>query len=128
MKSPVKSHIGGVFVMVKNMPRAVSWYRELLDLPADDAFTRETPEDIRTIYSLSMGKTDLILDSMHRDELSPSPNHLFYFDTDDIEETFDDLKRKNVTITSGIEGGNGVRFFGIEDPEGNRLMVCEALR
>jgi predicted enzyme related to lactoylglutathione lyase len=124
-QSPVNQHIGGVFIIVNNMPRAVEWYRDILGLSADKEFINNSSPDIQTIYSLSMGKTALILDSIHRDTLNPSQNHLFFFDTDNIKETYEYMKKKNVNIASEIEGTNGVRFFEVIDPEGNKIMFCE---
>ncbi|MBM7095112.1 VOC family protein [Bacillus sp. H-16] len=122
---PVKHQIGGVFVIVRNMPRAVAWYRDILGLEPDEAFVKNTAEDCRTIYSISMGKTDLILDSMHRETLTPSPNHLFFFETDDIKRTYDYVKQKNARGVSEIEGHVDVSFFEVMDPEGNKVMFCE---
>ena len=123
--SPVKKQIGAVFVIVHNMPRAVEWYREILGLPSDEEFTRNTDPDVKTIYSIPLGNTSLLLDSIHRDEIKPSENHLFFFDTDDIEATYAFMKSKKVDIVSPIEGANGPRFFAVNDSEGNRIMFCE---
>ncbi|SEQ75333.1 VOC family protein [Piscibacillus halophilus] len=125
VKNSVKNRIGAVFVIVNNMPRAVKWYRELLDLPNDDEFVNNTDPHIKTIYPISLENTELLLDSMHREEIKPSENHLFFFDTDNIEETYQAMESKGVNILSPIEGDGGVKFFTIEDSEGNRIMFCE---
>lgn len=125
LSSPVKKSIGAVFVIVNNMPRAVEWYREILGLPKDEEYTRTADPEVKTIYSISLGNTTLLLDSIHRDEIKPSENHLFFFDTDDIEATYEFMKSKNVDIVSPMEGTNGPRFFVVKDSEGNRIMFCE---
>lgn len=110
---------------MEDMPRAVKWYRDILGMSEDNEFMRTASPDMQTIYSIPLGKTNLILDSIHRDTLKPSPNHLFMFDTDDIDETYASMKRKNVNIITDIEGTGGVRFFEVLDSEGNRIMFCE---
>lgn len=122
--SPVRLNIGGVFVIVKHMPRAVKWYREMLGLPEDDEYMQTATPDMETIYSIPLGKTNLILDSIHRDILTPSSNHLFMFDTDNIDETYEFMKQKGIKIVSEIEGDQDVRFFEVLDSEGNKIMFC----
>lgn len=123
--SPVSTNIGGVFVIVKNMPRAVQWYREILGFPEDEEFIKTATPDMKTIYSIPLGKTNLILDSIHRDTLMPSANHLFMFDTNNIEETYEYMKQKNINILSEIQGAEDVKFFEVLDSEGNKIMLCE---
>lgn len=123
--SPVLPKVGAVFIIVTNMPRAVAWYRDILGLPKDEEFARHADPEAQTIYSIPLGNTTLLLDSIHRDELKPSENHLFFFDTDDIEATYAYMKSRNVDIVSPIEGSNGPRFFTVNDSEGNRIMFCE---
>lgn len=125
--SPVKQQIGGVFIIVENMPRAVKWYRDILGLPEDKDFVYNTASDVQTIYSIQLGKTGLILDSIHRDTLKPSNNHLFMFDTDDIYTTYDFLKNKDVDIISDVVDSGDVKFFEVLDSEGNKIMFCEEL-
>lgn len=122
--SPVRLNIGGVFVIVKHMPRAVKWYREMLGLPEDDEYMQTVTPDMETIYSIPLGKTNLILDSIHRDILTPSSNHLFMFDTDNIDETYEFMKQKGIKIVSEIEGDQDVSFFEVLDSEGNKIMFC----
>ncbi|CAG9622556.1 VOC family protein [Sutcliffiella rhizosphaerae] len=117
--------IGGVFVIVNQMPRAVKWYRDIMGLPEDDEFMSTATPDMQTIYSIPLGSTNLILDSIHRETLKPSPNHLFMFDTENIDETYKTMKKKNVDVISSIEGSGSVRFFEVYDSEGNKIMFCE---
>ncbi|WP_078596163.1 VOC family protein [Evansella clarkii] len=123
--SAIRPNIGGVFAIVNQMPRAVKWYRDILGLPEDEEFMQTATPDMKTIYSIPLGGTNLILDSMHRDTLRPSTNHLFMIDTDDIEKTYEFLKQKKADIQSDIEGGEGVKFFEVLDSEGNKIMFCE---
>ncbi|QFT87922.1 Glyoxalase-like domain protein [Bacillus sp. THAF10] len=123
--SPVKLHIGGIFVVVNEMPRAVKWYREILGLPEDASFMRSATPDMQTIYSIPLGKTNLILDSMHRDNLTPSPNHLFMLDTDNINQTYEFVKALGVHVLTNIQDVGDVKFFEVLDSEGNKLMFCE---
>ncbi|MFA1822333.1 VOC family protein [Virgibacillus oceani] len=117
--SPVRQSIGGVFV---------KWYREILGLTEDDEFMQTATPDMKTIYSIPLGKTSLILDSIHRDKLMPSANHLFMFDSDNIEETYEFLKQKHVHILTEIEGGEDVKFFEVLDSEGNKILFCEEMK
>lgn len=123
--SAIRHSIGGVFVIVNQMPRAVKWYREMLGFPEDEEFMQTATPEMKTVYSMPLGKTNLILDSIHRDTLRPSPNHLFMLDTDDIEKTYEFMKQKKADIQSDIEWEAGVKFFEVLDCEGNKIMFCE---
>lgn len=124
----MKYYVGGVFVIVENMPRAVKFYRDILDLPGDEEFVNNSPEDIRTIYSIELGETPLILDSIHLGELKPSENHLFMFDTEDIYASYESMKEKGVNLISEVVESGDIKFFELLDSEGNKLMFCEEIK
>lgn len=127
INNPISLNVGGVFVIVQNMPRAVKWYRDILGLPEDNEFMQTATPEMKTIYSISLGNTILLLDSIHRETLQPSANHLFMFDTDDVEETYEFMKQKKVQILSDIEGDDEIKFFEVLDSEGNKIMFAQEM-
>jgi predicted enzyme related to lactoylglutathione lyase len=122
---PIESKIGAVFVPVTDMNRSVNWYKKLLDQPLDPKFADQEKSDERTVYSIELGETTLLLDSMNRDELKASPNHLFYFSTKDIIKSFQHLVELQVDIVNPREDEitKDSRVIVIKDPDGNRIII-----
>jgi len=116
--SPIENRIGTVFVPVSDMPRAITWYTELFDLPTDDASHEGT------IYGVEMaGDVGLTLDANRPVENSSQP--LCYFWTADVEAAHEFLQSRDIPIVMGPENIGSVTFVTFEDPDGNRLMVCQ---
>jgi len=116
--SPIENRIGSVFVPVSDMSRAVEWYSTVFGLPTDEASHEGT------IYDVEMtGDVQLTLDANRPVENSSQP--LCYFWTDDIDETETFLQSLEIPIVMGPEDVGSVTFLTIEDPDGNRLMVCQ---
>jgi catechol 2,3-dioxygenase-like lactoylglutathione lyase family enzyme len=123
---PFQSAIRKVFVPVNDMPRAVAWYRDILGLKPDPKYVASSNPEERTVYSIKLEQVTLLLDSMHRETLKPSPNHLFAFDTNDLREAYRYLKGKGVEFTASEEAILGEperKAFGFKDSEGNLLIM-----
>ncbi|WP_266078490.1 VOC family protein [Haladaptatus caseinilyticus] len=117
--SPIDNRIGSVFVPVSDMRTAIEWYSDLFDLPIDESSHEGT------IYDLEMaGDVTLTLDSNRPVENSSQP--LCYFWTDDVEVTDDFLRERGISVVMGPENVGSVTFVTFEDPDGNRLMACQA--
>jgi catechol 2,3-dioxygenase-like lactoylglutathione lyase family enzyme len=93
MKNPIKNEIGAVFIPVSDIEKARDWYCDVLGLPLDGEIFHGH------IYVLPMK-----------------------VNTDNIEESFQYLKGKQVEIVSDIQHGH---YFNVKDPDGNLLMICK---
>lgn len=121
MSHPIHNQIGAVFIPVSNMVRSIAWYSRLFDLPL-----RDTSHE-GTIYDVPMQGTGLILDANKPvDEISVQP--LCFFWTDDMAAAYAHLQQNNVPILSSVENIGSVSFLLFEDPDHNRLMICQRNR
>jgi catechol 2,3-dioxygenase-like lactoylglutathione lyase family enzyme len=117
--SPIRRHIGQVFIPVTDIGRSAAWYSRLLGLPSAEA------SHDGTIYDLPMeGDTRLALDA-NRPDFEPSGPPRFFFWTDDIAATVDFLGQLDVRLDSDVTDIGSVLFVQFRDPDGNPLMVCQ---
>jgi predicted enzyme related to lactoylglutathione lyase len=117
---PVKNRVGGVFVHVTDMPRAVAFYGKLLDRPVTDR------HDAGNIYVVPTdGGSDLILDANNRHLFRPHGKPVFMFVTHDVDAAYADVRAKGIPIAWEIERHGDVAFFTFLDPDGNMLMACQ---
>ncbi|QHE60267.1 VOC family protein [Rossellomorea vietnamensis] len=122
MKSPILNQINTVFVHVSNLKDSVRWYSELLGQEYDV----DQVED--PVYNLTINHfTGLTLDA-GRDgvmkEAGRSKHPLFNFHTENIEEAYSYVEQLNYEIVSDITRFDDFSFFVIQDPDGNRIMIC----
>lgn len=114
MNRPI-THIAAVFVPVKDLLQAVSWWSALLDLPMKD-----NPGG-GGVYSLPMEGTGIILD----------PNqygfpHLVMYDTTNIDEAYRFAKEREYEIFYELQRYPHVAFFNMFDSgKNNGLMICQ---
>ncbi|MFD0048162.1 VOC family protein [Actinomycetes bacterium NPDC127524] len=116
MENPILNQIGTVFIPVSSIEKARDWYCGILGLEADG--------DIQFghIYVIPMDGTGIVLDSkiFSKENIVKTP--LFHFNTHNIEEAYQYMKEKNVTLLTDIQHEH---YFNFEDPDGNHLMVCK---
>ncbi|MBT2688974.1 VOC family protein [Bacillus sp. ISL-47] len=123
MKSPVKNQVGAIFIHVKDMNRAIDFYSQLLGHPK-----KETAHE-GMIYDLPVsGGSGIILDANKGVVAKQDAKPLFFFDTNDIYQSYDYVKSLNAEIFSEIEEHGDISFFNFRDSEGNLLMICEDKR
>lgn len=69
-----------------------------------------------------MNGTGIVLDSniYSKDNIFKAPS--FHFNTEDIEESYRYMERKEVNLTTEIKHN---RYFNFKDPDGNHLMICK---
>ncbi|MBN8193276.1 VOC family protein [Bacillus sp. NTK074B] len=121
MKSPIVNQINTVFVHVSNLKESVRWYSELLGQPYD----LEEVQD--PVYNLAINHfTGLTLDAGPegvRKEFSHK-HPLFNFHTENIEEAYSYVEGLKYEVVSEITRFDDFSFFVIQDPDGNRVMIC----
>jgi catechol 2,3-dioxygenase-like lactoylglutathione lyase family enzyme len=121
MSSPLSSRVGQVFIPVRDMPRAVRWYADLLGLDPDPAALGH--ED--TIYDLpTPGEPRLCLDANRPDFVASGPARFFLW-TEDLAATVDHLRSVGAAAVSEVVDVGSLAFVTFEDPDGNLLMVAE---
>ncbi|UZJ78562.1 VOC family protein [Fictibacillus sp. KU28468] len=116
MNSPVLTQIGTVFIPVSNIEQARDWYCDILGLQADGEI------QFGHIYVIPMNGTGIVLDSKIFSEENIVKTSLFHFNTENIEEAYQFMKKKKVDLITGIEHHH---YFNFRDPDGNHLMICK---
>ena len=114
--NPILNHIGTVFIPVSNIEEARNWYCDILGLPADREIL------YGHLYVFPMVGTGIVLDSKIYSEDTIFKNPPFHFNTSDIEQAYEYMKKKKVELTTEIEHNH---WFNFKDPDGNHLMVCK---
>ncbi len=125
MTHPVKDHIRGMFVPVRDVVKAREWYRRLLGLPAD-----EEPLDGRHLCVVPLkDDRDLILDEMPMwggDQPDGPPTYrtpAFMFDTDDAHAAHAFVTEYGAEVVTDVNEFDKSGWFAFRDLDGNLLMV-----
>ena len=118
-ESPIRRHIGMVFIPVRDLARSAQWYAAVLGFEPDPASHEGTILDIPT-----EGETRLALDANRPGFTADGPPRFFFW-TDDLAATVAHLQSLEVQLTSDVEDIGSVHFVQFEDPDGNPLMVCQ---
>ncbi|WP_284139593.1 VOC family protein [Virgibacillus sp. LDC-1] len=120
---PIQSRIPGIFVHVRDLKESVAWYSRLLGFSVD-LNKVESP-----VYNIPIqGSTGLTLDDHTFDKgftHQPSPNPLFNFLVEDIDEAYQFVQSLGIPIVREIERiGEHFAWFNFKDPDGNVIMAC----
>ncbi|WP_409340707.1 VOC family protein [Paenibacillus sp. MBLB4367] len=121
-KSPVKNKIGSVFIPVRDIEKARSWYCRLLGFQEADCHIMNGH-----LCSLPMQGAGILLDTMpmwggQDPEGAPAiQTPAFMFLTDDLQCSFAYMKEIGVELVTEIEHDH---WFVVKDPDGNKLMIC----
>lgn len=120
--SPLASSVNNVFIHVSDLVRSAEWYSSLLGL----SFSKE---DVASpVYNIPVTSvTGLTLDDHTFDPgftLKPSNHVLFNFFVDDIDEAYNFIQNKGITIVREIERIGDFAYFNFQDLDGNVLMIC----
>ncbi|WP_232540764.1 VOC family protein [Lysinibacillus fusiformis] len=119
----IKNRIGAVFIPVRNLEKAIEWYRKILGLEGGE-------EHFGHLFVAPMeGTASLILDAMPkwRKEDGDIPTYQvpsIQFLTDDIHAAYQFMKDNNVDLVTEIQDDF---YFVFKDLDGNLLMICKAV-
>ncbi|MEH7382136.1 VOC family protein [Bacillus sp. JJ1533] len=121
--SPIKNTMGGVFIHVTDLKKAVEWYSNILGLEFD-LNSVQSP-----VYNIPItGTTSLTLDDHAFDPTfthAPSSSPIFNFLVEDINVAYDFIQSKEIEIVRKIERvGENFAWFNFKDPDGNVIMAC----
>ncbi|WP_078555983.1 VOC family protein [Bacillus alkalicellulosilyticus] len=122
MNSPIKNKINTIFVHVSNLEESVKWYSRLLNHDVDLSNVSEP------VHNIPMNQyTGLTLDagpSGVPKKITPSSHPLFNFHTDNIQKSYEYLRKLGYQIESEIVKFDDFAYFNISDPDNNIIMVC----
>ncbi|MEK8130772.1 VOC family protein [Paenibacillus filicis] len=119
--SPIRNKIGSLFIPVRDIERSRDWYGRLLGLEP------ELPILHGHLCPLPMEGTGLILDTMpmwgglEPGGAPPVRTPAFMLLTGDIEAAYAFARDCEAALVTDIQDGH---WFVIEDPDGNKLMIC----
>jgi catechol 2,3-dioxygenase-like lactoylglutathione lyase family enzyme len=117
--SPIRRHIGQVFVPVRDLGRAARWYAAVL------GFEPAAPSHDDTILDIPVEDGPRLALDANRPHFTADGPPRFFWWTDDLAATIEHLRGLDVRITSDVEDIGSVFFVQFEDPDGNPLMVCQ---
>jgi catechol-2,3-dioxygenase len=117
--SPIRSHVGQVFIPVRDLGRSGPWYGRLLGFEPGPSSHEGSILDI----PVEAGP-GLALDANRPDFIADGPPRFFLW-TDDLAAVVEHLRDLEVRVVAGPEDIGSVSFVQFEDPDGNVLMVCE---
>ena len=118
--SPIRRDIGQVFIPVRDMEAAVSWYAQLLGFDHTPGLLG--PEDTIVDIAVESGPR-LCLDANH--SFVASGPARFFFWTSDMDATVRHLERMDVAQLSSVEDIGSLCFVTFADIDGNLLMVAQ---
>ncbi len=120
MTSPINTEIAQVFIPVRDMRRAVTWYADLLGFDVDHGSLGH--ED--TIFDIPTDTgPGLCLDANQPDFVASGPAR-FFFTATDLDATTRHLHAIAAEEVSEPQDIGSVSFVTFRDPDGNLLMVC----
>ncbi|QHW31719.1 VOC family protein [Paenibacillus rhizovicinus] len=112
----IRNRINTCFIHLKDMERGKAWYKSV--------FPFEVEAEGEDFLSFRMEGTGLMLLRSHHETIMPLPHSVFFFETSDVEQVFEELTAKGVE-TDGIQPfPDGMRGCHVFDPEGNMLLIC----
>jgi predicted enzyme related to lactoylglutathione lyase len=121
-KSPILNRIGGIFLNVTDMNRAIRFHSEVLGLPYQEV----GPGQENSIYGLQMKSGSLLLDD-NRFRQGDDYETLFMLVTPDVDSSKAYLESNGVQVFTDIERHGEMAFFTVKDPDDNVIMICSEL-
>jgi catechol 2,3-dioxygenase-like lactoylglutathione lyase family enzyme len=132
----MKSHeLHHCAVAVADLEASINWYRDKLDFRIEKRFTL-TDAKIEIVKLVSdagvrlelLTQTDVIGAIREQDLMAPGSKHIC-FQTDDVEKTAIELRRRGVRITQGpkVILESNEKNLWIADNEGNLIEFIEEL-
>jgi len=120
-QSPILNQIGGIFLNITDMNRAIRFHSAVLGLPYNEVGSG--PENF--IYDLKMKSgTGVLLDD-NRFRQGDDYETLFMLLTPNVDGSKDFLESNGVSVFTDIERPGGqLAFFTVKDPDGNVIMIC----
>ncbi len=114
-------------IVVSDMPKAKEFYVDKLGLKKTIDY-RQDDDNWYVTFTLPAGGAAITL-STFQENIKPGTMRL-YFETSDVAAAHKELSDKGVEadeVQDDLFGpGSGVKFFNLEDPDGNQILVVQA--
>ena len=116
--------VGQVSRMVKDLPAAVAWYRDVLGLPLIG--------DFGNVALFDMGGVRLFLSLPEGD--APSGNSVLYFRVDDIQAAYESLRGREISfrgephLIARMPDGTEEWMAFFDDMDGELLAIMAQVR
>lgn len=119
--SPILNRMGGIFLNVTDMDRAIAFHHRVLGLEHP---TEPHEGADRSVYNLPVSRgTGVLLDN-NRYRQNDDYGTLFMLTTTDVDAAKAYLARNGVETFTDIERYDDLAFFTVKDPDDNVIMVC----
>ena len=113
-------------VAVTDMPKAKAFYSDKLGLKVT-ADSRRDDHNWWVALALPEGGTSVVLTTAH-ENMKPGTMKL-YFATSDVAGAHEELSAKGAKVnevkTDLFGPGSGVKWFSLEDPDGNQVLLVQ---
>jgi len=112
---------------VGDMPKAKAFYTDTLGLKATSDYRRDD-HNWWVSYALPGDGASMVLSTFH-ENMKPGTMSL-YFSTSDLAAAHQEISAKGAKVNdikSDLYGpGSGVKWFNLEDPDGNQVFLVQA--
>ncbi|GEN46364.1 VOC family protein [Alkalibacillus haloalkaliphilus] len=112
----VKNKINNCFIHLVDFKSSKEWYKRVF------GFKVKSEED--DFLEFDLEGTTLILLPAQVKELNPLPYSVFFFETNDIDQTYQQLVDMEVDVDDIRDFPEGMKGCHFYDPEGNILLAC----
>ncbi|MGM7700573.1 VOC family protein [Pseudalkalibacillus sp. Hm43] len=113
---PVKSQINCCFIHLVDFEKSKEWYKKM--------FGFEVGAEGDDFLEFNLDGPPLILLKAQVDDITPLPYSVFFFETEDVEKTRQELLEKGAKVDPIEPFGESMRGCHFYDPEGNMLLAC----
>ncbi len=113
-------------LFVKDMEESVRFYQEIIGFPVSRRFNPSP--DVEIVFLGEKGTQIELIQDKEKDVVEIGPDISWAFTVDLLEEAYQSMKDKGVTILSAIiQPSSHVKFFYIQDPNGMKIQLVENL-
>lgn len=125
-KSPILNRMGGIFLNVTDMDRAIAFHRRALGLGPETPQPGAAVAD-RTVYDIPVSRgTGILLDN-NRFRHGEDYGTLFMLTATDVDAAKAYLAENGVGTFTDIERHGELAFFTVKDPDDNVVMICNLI-
>ncbi len=116
-------------INVSDMPRAKAFYTDKLGLKVTTDY-RQNDDNWWVALNLPEGGPTITLSRATGYENIKPGTMTLYFETSDIDSAYKELNARGVKVNRVQDDlfgtGSGVKFFNLEDPDGNQVILAQA--